>query len=163
MEHVNVKAFETSKNKSLENFCFQGFLALKGRDSPQSSRLHTALHASSAARLLPCGGRNVSPTRFSSPFESLHIPKEKGHFRVLFLLAQRERFIANYVACRAVPPHSRFLCFANLWQEKQKEHKRALLILPKRDKRSKTEVKLRKRSTFTIENQRIVTSFEVAK
>ena len=68
---------------SRKNIEAKPLLTLKGRDSPQTYRLHTALRASSAARLLPCGGKNVSPTRFSSPFESLQIPKEKGHIRVL--------------------------------------------------------------------------------
>ena len=88
---------------SRKNIEAKPLLTLKGRDSPQTYRLHTAFHASFAARLLPCGGRNVSPTRFSSPFESLHIPKEKGHFRVLFLLAQREGFSADLSATYGVP------------------------------------------------------------
>ena len=62
---------------SRKNIEAKPLLTLKGRDSPQTYRLHTAFHASFAARLLPCGGKNVSPTRFSSPFESLHIPKER--------------------------------------------------------------------------------------
>ena len=36
-----------------------------------------------------------------------------------FILAEKEGFFANSVACRAVPPHSRFLRFANLWRQKQ--------------------------------------------
>ena len=77
--------------KTLKTFVFKVF-GRRGRDSPQTYRLHTALHASFAARLLPCGGKNVSPTRFASPFESLQNKKKQPPKWWLFFLAEKERF-----------------------------------------------------------------------
>ena len=36
-----------------------------------------------------------------------------------FVLAEKEGFFANSVACRGAPPRSRFLRFANPWRQKQ--------------------------------------------
>ena len=79
----------TTKQKTIR---LDGFLFWRrGRDSPQTSQLHTALRTSSAARLLPCGYKNSPPDCFCAPFESPRMPKEKGHIPCPFIFWRRGR------------------------------------------------------------------------
>ena len=48
---------------------------------------------------------------------SFDIVKHLHYFVFYYLCAVG--FFANYVACRAVPPHSRVLRFANPWRQKR--------------------------------------------
>ena len=59
-----------------------------------------------------------SPPRGRFGFKSLPQQNKKTGFACLFCLAEKAGFFANFVACRAAPPHSRFLRFANMWRQK---------------------------------------------
>ena len=65
------------------------------------------------------GGARWLPPRGRFGFIPLRQQKQKEHVCALSVFGGEEGFFANSVACRAVPPHSRFLRFANPWRQKQ--------------------------------------------
>ncbi|MBQ5837049.1 MAG: hypothetical protein IIW39_00110, partial [Clostridia bacterium] len=66
------------------------------------------------------GGAHWLPPRGRFGFNEPTHPKQKSRaLHDFFVLAEKEGFFADYVACRAVPPHSRFLRLANPWRQKR--------------------------------------------
>ena len=83
MEHVNVKAFETSKNKNLENVVFSRFFGAEGgilRRLLGCTRCSAPLPPRVCS---PVATKTVPRTVFPRPSNPLECQKKKDTYRVL--------------------------------------------------------------------------------